>query len=107
MFYLDSFLKRAKDPLLAAFGPRPDRLVELAQEAYGAGPFDSGDHSVVVRALPFVPTALILWEGDDEFPPEGNILFDRNISKFFSAEDIAWLAGMVVYPLVGKAKTGG
>lgn len=106
-FYLDTFLKRAKDPLVKAFGTCPEQLVELAKRAYAAEPFDQGDYSVVVPALPFVPIALILWAGDEEFPPEGNVLFDRNISNFFSAEDLAWLAGMVVYPLLGKAKTGG
>jgi hypothetical protein len=47
---------------------------------------------------------LIIWKGDDEFPPEGNILFDRNILQILSAEDIAWLSGMVVYPLIGMTR---
>ena len=51
-----------------------------------------------------VPVALVLWRGDEEFPPDGTILFDRTVSKLLSAEDIAWIAGMVVYPLVGKVK---
>ncbi len=106
-FYLDAFLKRAKIPLVKGFGTNPTLLVEMAKKAYAAVPFDHGDFSVVVKALPQVPVALILWEGDEEFPPEGNILFDRNISDIFSAEDIAWLAGMVVYPLVGMAKGQG
>jgi hypothetical protein len=55
---------------------------------------------VVVRVLPLVPLALVLWAGDAEFPPNGNILFDRNSVKLFSAEDVAWLAGRVVYPLL-------
>ena len=103
-FYLDAFQRRAKIPLIQAFGERPDLMVTLAKEAYGAKPFDQGDCAVVVRALPLVPVALILWRGDDEFPPEGNIIFDRSIAGIFSAEDIAWLAGMIVYPLMGMAK---
>ncbi len=103
-FYLDAFQKRAKHPLVQGLGNHPDLLVELAAQAYGAGPFDHGDVSVVIPALPLVPLALILWKGDDEFPPDGNILFDQNISGIFSAEDVAWLAGMAVYPLVGMAK---
>ena len=103
-FYLDAFLKRAKNPLVQGFGGNSERLAELAARAYGAEPFDHGDVSVVIRALPLAPLALILWKGDDEFPPEGNILFDRNIVQIFSAEDIAWLAGMAVYPLVGMLR---
>lgn len=106
-FYLDAFHRRAKNPLVQAFGERPENMAKLASQAYKAQPFDQGDASVKVRALPRINVALILWKGDDEFPPEGNILFDRNIVQILSAEDIAWLAGMVVYPLIGMAKQKG
>jgi hypothetical protein len=103
-FYLDAFQRRAKNPLVQTFGHNPEQLLELAKASFGAKPSDQGDCSMVVRALPLVPVALVLWQGDDEFPPEGNILFDRSVSSFLSAEDVAWLAGMVVYPLIGMAK---
>jgi hypothetical protein len=103
-FYMEAFQRRAKNPMVMSFGERPELLLKVATEMYGAAPFSQGDVSVVVRALPLVPVALILWKGDEEFPPEGNILFDRSIIGILSAEDIAWLSGMVVYPLIGKAK---
>ena len=103
-FYLDAFLKRAKVPLVRSFGEQPENLVALAVKVYGAMLFDHGDISVLVKALPLIHVALILWRGDEEFPPEGNVLFDQNISRILSAEDIAWLAGMIVYPLIGMAK---
>ncbi|MFC1884814.1 DUF3786 domain-containing protein [Thermodesulfobacteriota bacterium] len=103
-FYLDAFLRRAKNPMVQAFGDTPQIMEKLASESYGARPFDQGDVSVVVEALPIIRVALILWRGDDEFPPEGSILFDRNIISILSAEDIAWLAGMIVYPLMGMAR---
>jgi hypothetical protein len=106
-FYLGAFLKRAKDPLVKAFGQNPKLLIKGATKIYDTIPYDHGDFSVVVKALPLVPVAIILWKGDEEFPPEGNILFDRTISDIFSAEDIAWLSGMVVYPLIGMAQGKG
>ena len=102
-FYLAPFTGRARTPLLNAFGKCPGLMVELAKKAYKATTLDHGDYSVSVEALPLIRLALILWEGDDEFPPESNILFDRNISRLLSAEDIAWLAGNTVYPLMGMA----
>ena len=105
-FYLEAFLKRAKNPLVRGFGENPELLKTLATRNYRAEPFDHGDVSVLIWALPLVPLVLILWKGDDEFPPEGNILFDRNISRILSAEDVAWLAGMAVYPLIGMTKSG-
>jgi len=103
-FYMDAFQRRAKNPMVVSFGEKPELLLKVATEMYGAVPFNQGDVSVVVRALPHVPVALILWKGDEEFPPEGNILFDRSIIRVLSAEDIAWLSGMVVYPMIGRAK---
>jgi hypothetical protein len=103
-FYMDAFQRRAKNPMVMTFGEKSDLLLKVATELYGAVPFDQGDVSVVVRALPLVPVALILWKGDEEFPPEGNLLFDRSIIGILSAEDIAWLSGMVVYPMIGRAK---
>jgi len=103
-FYMDAFQRRAKNPMVMTFGEKPDLLLKVATELYGAVPFNQGDVSVVVTALPLVPIALILWKGDEEFPPEGNILFDRSIIGVLSAEDVAWLSGMVVYPIIGRAK---
>ena len=103
-FYIDAFQRRAKVPLIQAFGSKPEQLPTAASEIYNALPFDRGDFSAVVQVLPLVPVALVLWKGDEEFPPEGNILFDRTICRLLSAEDIAWLAGMVVYPLIGNVK---
>lgn len=102
-FYMDAFINRAKVPLVQTFGSNSGKMVEIAKKAYNAEDIDFGDCSILVRALPFVPVVLVIWEGDDEFPPEGNLLFDKSISEILSAEDIAALAGMVVYPMIGMA----
>lgn len=102
-FYQDAFRRRAKIPLLQVFGKRPELMLELAIKAYGAEPLDLGDVSAAVSALPMIRVAMVLWAGDDEFPPDGNILFDRNTDSYLSAEDMAWISGMVVYPLLGMA----
>jgi len=103
-FYMDAFVRRAKLPMLQAFGQKPELLLEAAKKLFNASPYDKGDISVVFKAFPYVPIVLLIWKGDEEFPPEGSILFDRSIKKIFSAEDIAWLAGMAVYPLIKVAK---
>ena len=100
---MDAFIKRAKTPLIQTFGFKGAKMVEIASVAYDASKLDLGDYSVKVQSLPFVPVALLIWEGDDEFPPDGNLLFDKTIQNILSAEDIATLAGMVVYPMIGMA----
>jgi hypothetical protein len=104
-FYLDAFNRRVKQPLVGAFGEQPDRLVSCAKDLYGATASSFGDVSVVIQALPKVPVILALWKGDEEFPPDGAILFDRSIQDILSAEDISELSSMIVYPLVAKARS--
>ncbi len=102
-FYQDAFQRRAKVPFVKGFGDRPGLLAELAGSVYKAESIHLGDVSVAVAAFPMIRAALVLWAGDDEFPAEGNILFDGNTPSYLSAEDMAWLSGMIVYPLVGMA----
>ncbi|MBW2591755.1 MAG: DUF3786 domain-containing protein, partial [Deltaproteobacteria bacterium] len=61
---------------------------------------EPGDAGFEFSILPKTPMQLILWEGDDEFPAEANILFDKTAGEILSPEDAAWLAGMLVYRLI-------
>lgn len=103
-FYMDAFQRRAKNPMVTTFGEKPDLLLEVATELYGAVPFIQGDISAVVQALPLVPIALILWKGDEEFPPEASVLFDETADLFFSAEDMAVAGEMAVLELLKAAR---
>jgi hypothetical protein len=101
-FYYSAFVQRAKEPLVKTFGHQPQLLLELGTRV-GGSRGSQGDVSLVFQVLPRIPVCLILWSGDEEFPPEGNILFDASIAQYLSAEDIAVLSGAVVYPLIGMA----
>jgi hypothetical protein len=102
-FYYSAFVKRAIDPLKKAFGNHAERLLPAA-EILGGQTIDSGDAGFEFRPLPHVPVRLILWAGDEEFPAEANMVFDENIKDILSAEDIAWLAGMLVYRLIALSQ---
>ncbi len=104
-FYLSSFNARSRDPFIAAFGENPDKLPVVAQELFAAQIASMGDVSVTIQAFPKVPITLIIWRGDEEFPPNGTILFDSSIKdNLLSAEDISELVSMIVYPLIAKAQ---
>jgi len=102
-FYFSAFVKRAVDPLKKRFGQNVS-LLEKVSGKLGGKAIDAGDAGFEFSVFPRVPIQLILWEGDDEFPPEANILFDDTIGDLLSPEDIAWLAGMLVYRLMGLAR---
>ncbi|MGD2185970.1 MAG: DUF3786 domain-containing protein [Desulfobacterales bacterium] len=98
-FYYSAFVKRAIDPLKKVFGQNADGLLR-AGEILGGKTIDTGDVGFEFRLFPNIAVRLILWAGDDEFPAEANIVFDENIKEILSPEDIAWLAGMLVYRLI-------
>lgn len=101
-FYFGAFVKRAVDPLKKVFG-RNISGFSRAAEKLQARKIENGDAGFEFSVLPAVPLQLILWEGDDEFPAEANILFDQTIGRILTPEDVAWLAGMVVYRLIALA----
>ncbi|MFH1033775.1 MAG: DUF3786 domain-containing protein [Pseudomonadota bacterium] len=101
-FYWSAFVKRAKAPLLSFFGERPELLKELGVRVGGRPGQDVGDFSLIVRALPRVEFMLVLWEGDEEFPPEGNVLMDKNVGHYLSTEDIALAAGLPIYKMMAS-----
>jgi len=102
-FYHTSFVKRAITPLVNCFGNEPDGLEKVATKM-GKHIEAPGDVTLKVMALPRVPVVLSLWRGDDEFPPEGNVYFDASVSSYLPTEDIAYLAGSVVYTTIGLYK---
>ena len=102
-FYYSAFVKRAINPLKQVFGNNTAGFKSGA-ELLNATPIEPGDASFEFQLFPRVPVQLILWEGDEEFPSEANILFDDTIEEILSPEDIAWLAGMVVYRLMALSR---
>lgn len=108
-FYFEAFQKRARDPFLSFFGGN-GRLFRKCAETMGATPVENGDFGMEFRVFPQVLVQLVLWEGDEEFPPDATVLFDESIQRHLPAEDIAVLSGALVYRLIGlgrKIQSGG
>ena len=103
-FYFSAFVKRAIDPLKYVFGQNLAGLSKAAALLNGR-PIEPGDVGFEFDVLPNIPLQLILYAADEEFPAEANILFDRTIGEILSPEDIAWLAGMLVYRLIAISKS--
>ena len=101
--YFPTFSKRAIKPLLDHFGREPERLIGAA-EKLGGHKVDYGDVAVTINAFSYVPITLVLWRGDEEFNPEGNILFDSTISDYLPTEDINILCETISWKLVKYLK---
>jgi hypothetical protein len=104
--YFPTFYQRAIKPLVTYFGNEPHRLPDMAKLLDGREA-DFGDVSVTINTLGRVPLTLVLWKGDEEFPPEGSIMFDRTISDYLPTENIIWLCQNTAGRLVKLLKSAG
>jgi len=101
--YYPTFFKRAIEPVVNHFGDKPQKLLEFT-EILGGHKSDYGDTAVTIAAFPYVPLTIVLWQGDKEFPPEGNIMFDSTISDYLPTEDVTILCEIVAWKLVRLAR---
>jgi hypothetical protein len=97
--YFPAFSQRAIAPLVKNFGKSPE-LLRKAAAKLGGCEVDYGDVSATVNAFDRVPITLVLWRGDEELAPNGNILFDANIPDYLSTEDVTVLCETITWKLV-------
>lgn len=97
--YAPTFAKRTIEPLIDYFGKEPHHLIDAA-EKLGGSKADYGDTAVTINAFSRVPITIILWQGDDELSPQGNIVFDAGISDYLPTEDITVLCEIITWKLI-------
>ena len=107
LFYAVSFAARAESPLALMFGGEfPGHgLAEFREAAGRAGgePLDFADASYSFWALPRLRLAALLWEGDEDFPPEARIVFDAAADHYLPAEDLAGLGEVLTRMLTRES----
>lgn len=88
------FILEAVDPIAREFG---DKIAEFRKRAalFGGEPTDMGDCGMVIPVFPHIPLAFSVWEGDDEFPPNANILFDITAPLHLTTAAL-WVMGVEV-----------
>jgi len=102
--YSPTFSKRTVVPLTENFGKNPEKLAEVARN-FGGYRTDYGDTAVTIDAFSRVPITFVLWRGDDELAPQGNILFDDTVSDYLPTEDITVLCESITWRLVRYLRT--
>lgn len=104
--YYEAFKKRVIQPLVNRFGNHPKEFIEAA-EKIGGKPLDKGDASATIKIFPKLPLTVILWRGDDEIPPGGNMLFDETAGLIMETEDLVVASSVLVAKLCSVANNPG
>jgi hypothetical protein len=98
-FYWQPFLSRTVHPLLGRIGNDLELLKKNLQR-FDWEPIDLGDFGARIHAIGPVDMTLVYHQGDEEFPPEVDLLFDACIKHIFMTEDVAVLASRICLGLL-------
>jgi len=94
LYYANFYARSIK--IFALIGSEyPQALNDFISETK-ASQLDKGDLAFSLSVMPGVEVAFILWYGDDEFEPEGQILFDQNLMDIFTIKDLAVLGDVLM-----------
>lgn len=98
-FYYQPFLSRTVAPVVNRFGNNLEQLKKNL-DRFDWTPVKHGDFGAEVRTLGALSVTLIYRIGDDEFPPEAEVLFDASAKRVYVAEDAAVMAGRICIGLL-------
>ena len=73
--------------LLARFAEKPSAFKQVGQRL-GGKVLDMADAAVCFLPFPKIPLYYVLWTGDEEFPANLSILFDKSIERHLTADAI-------------------
>lgn len=70
------------------------RELSQACEKLGGKKLPWSDAGYELRAFECIPVRFLFWEGDEEFPAQGNVLFEASATDFIHGESIVTIAAI-------------
>ena len=101
--YLRQFDGRCIKRLAFSYGNRIAEFCAIMEHLRGART-KHGDAAYQLEIYPDYRIEMILWEGDEEFPPSSQILFSDNFPASFQAEDMAVMGDVIIGSLKAFGK---
>jgi hypothetical protein len=101
-FYHQAFQGYTGNRLTKVFGNDLEAFRQAAREL-GGWRLDLGDAAFTFDALPRVILAVVYWQGDDEFAPNAQVLFDASVSGYLPTDACAVLGSQLVDRLIKQA----
>ena len=96
------FIEDAITPLVNKLAGKKENFFK-GVEALGGEKGEMGDYSAIIPVFPKLNQAFIIWEGDDEFPAKGNIIFDAIISTYLDTASIYVMGINATLRLINRA----
>ena len=89
-------------PFASTFAGHCSEL-EYALQSFGGVPLPTGDVGYQIDVFPTIPMRVLFWDGDEEFPAQCNLLFDRSATDFIHVESVVSIASEALKHLADTA----
>ncbi|MBE6917109.1 MAG: DUF3786 domain-containing protein [Ruminococcaceae bacterium] len=99
--YIKPYTGRVLTRAAFTFGTRIAAF-RAACEKMGAAPLPHGDAGFQFELLPGYFMQILAWEGDDEFPPNAQVIYSDNFADAFAAEDRVVAGDVLISTIKGN-----
>ena len=98
LFYAQAFAGHAEGLLAERFGEDLEGF-RRAAGALGGSRIDLADAAYRFQALPRLAVAVLIWQGDEDFPAQARVLFDAHAGHYLPTEDLSGLGDWLAHRL--------
>ncbi len=99
--YIKPYTGRVLTRAAFTFGTRVAAF-KAAAEKMGAEPVQHGDAGYQFSLIGGYQMQILVWEGDDEFPPNAQVLYSDNFAEGFAAEDRVVAGDILITAIKGN-----
>ncbi len=99
--YIQPFTGRVLTRAAFTFGTRIEKFRKAA-ESLGGLPLSHGDAGYEFELTENYRLRMLVWEGDEEFPPNAQLLYTDNFETGFSAEDRVVAGDLLISAIKSK-----
>ena len=99
--YIKPYTGRVLTRAAFTLGTRMDAF-RAAAEKMGAVPVDHGDAGFRFNLIGDYAMQILVWEGDEEFPPNAQVIYSDNFAEGFAAEDRVVAGDILITTIKGN-----
>jgi len=97
-----AFEKGTLQPLAAMFDGK-EAFLQQGLSRMGGSSVSDRHTAFEVPVFPCMPVQVLFWDGDDEFPAQANLLFDRSATDFIHVESVVSIASSLLHRLSAES----
>lgn len=94
--YYPAYRKSVIETLLRKYGKNPENVLGALERFKGSKIEKLSDVAIEIETFPEIKVRIALWKADEEFGPEASILYDKNLTKIYTMEDITVFSHFIV-----------